>query len=159
MAEDTPVTDVVDDGKDTAPAATDAAAAVKSRRVRRPQAVLDQEGDEQEAQESSRPLELAAHRPSAPHTLTGSWVAGHVTSADYTPAKDHAYLTWYPEGCQQPSTRLLWTRGQHVLREYYDRFGGDDAPSEPHLAMPVNEPGGDLFAEGRGLQSLGSVTQ
>lgn len=156
MAEDTPVTDVVDDGKDTAPAATDAAAAVKSRRVRRPQAVLDQEGDEQEAQESSRPLELAANRASAPHTLTGSWVAGHVTSADYTVAKDNAYLTWYPEGCRQTSTRLLWTRGQHVLRDYYDKYAGDDAPNEPHLALPVNEPHGGLFDDGRGLQSVGT---
>jgi hypothetical protein len=155
MAEDTPVVDVVDDDSDTRPQAIDAAAAVKSRRVRRPQAVIGQEDDiEQEPESSSHPLELAAHRPSAPHTLTGSWVAGHVTSADYTVAKDHAYLTWYPEGCQQPSTRLLWTRGQHVLREYYDRFGGDEAPSTPETAMPVNEPGGGLLDEGRGMQSL-----
>lgn len=154
MAEDTPVTDVIDEDKTPE---TDAAAAVKSRRVRRPQAVLDQQDAEPEPEASSHPLELAAHRPSAPHTLTGSWVAGHVSSADYVVAKDHAYLTWYPEGCRQTSTRLLWTRGQHVLREYYDRFGGDDTPNEPHLAMPVNEPGGGLFDEGRGLQSLGSV--
>lgn len=154
MAEDTPVTDVADDEKDTAPAETDAAATVKSRRVRRPQAVIGDDEGEPEPEASSHPLKLTAHRPSAPHTLTGSWVAGHVTSADYTVAKNHAYLTWYPEGCQQPSTRLLWTRGQNVLREYYDRFGGDDAANEPHLAMPVNEPGGGLFAPGRGTQSL-----
>jgi hypothetical protein len=150
-------TDSLDTPAEDTPADKDAAASVKSRRAgKRPQATLDNGiDDEPEAEIRSHPLELAAHRPSPAHTLTGSWIAGHITSTDYTVARDHAYLTWYPEGCQQTSTRLLWTRGQHVLREYYDRFGGDNAPSEPHLAEAVNEPGGGLFAEGRGMASVG----
>ena len=153
---------MADDHRDTR---SDAAAAVRHRRATtpktsRPQAVLGgadaAESEAVSAPARSRPLKVEADPASPAHTLTGSWIAGHTTSADYTVAKDEGYYTWYPEGCQQPSTRLLWTRGQHVLREYYDRYGGDDTPNTPETALPVNEPLGGLLHADRGTQSLGA---
>jgi len=38
----------------------------------------------------------------------------------------------------------VWTRGQLVHRDYYDRHGGDNAPNDPSKATPDNEPGGGL---------------
>jgi hypothetical protein len=74
-------------------------------------------------------------------------VAGHITSADYVSAKADAYFAWYPEGCRQPSCRRLWVAGQMVLRDYYDKYGGDAAPATPADAHPVNELGAGYLAE------------
>lgn len=158
---------MADDHRDSR---NDAAAAVRNRRAStpkqtRPQAVLGGGDTTPESAPVSTPagsaalsrqLEVSADPASPAHTLTGSWIAGHTTSADYAPAKDDAYYSWYPEGCQQPSCRKLWNRGQHVLRSVYARYGGDDAPNTPETAMPVNEPGGGLLSDARGTQSLGA---
>lgn len=79
-------------------------------------------------------------------------MAGHTTSSDYVIAAKHAYLSWYPKGTRQPSTRLLWSAGQQVLREYYERYGGDNAPDDPMNAHPVNEIGGGVHNPERGVE-------
>jgi hypothetical protein len=38
----------------------------------------------------------------------------------------------------------IWSRGQLVHRDYYDRYGGDSAPNDPSKTPPDNEPGGGL---------------
>lgn len=125
---------------------TDAAASVKARRAgtaRKPQAVLGTPGGDP-APDPGRPPGVTGDAPSPAHTLVGSFVAGHITSADYVAARADGYYSWYPRGCRQPSTRLLWSAGQHVLRDYYNSHGGDDAPTTAREALPVNEPGGGI---------------
>lgn len=133
---------------------------MKNRRAanpRRPQttALVIEDPEPTEAKREEKPLGVTADPPSLAHTLTGSWIAGHLTSLDYTVAKDHGYYSWYPDGCSQPSTKLLWTRGQHVLKSVYAAYGGDAAANSPETSMPVNTPGGALIHESRGTQSIG----
>jgi hypothetical protein len=111
--------------------------------------MVDSDGVEQTAS-----LEVTGLAPSPPHTLTGSFVAGHITSADYVAAKADGYYSWHPQGCQQPSCRMLWNAGQLVLRSVYAAYGGDAAPATPLAAVPVNEAGGGLLHRDRGTQSI-----
>lgn len=125
----------------------DAAATVRARRANAPkktspQAVLaTTDGD---STEKNTPLEVTGYPASPAHTLTGSWVAGHITSADYVPAKADGYYAWYPDGCLQPSCRKVWNAGQMVLRSVYAAHGGDQAPRTPQDAHPANAPGGGV---------------
>lgn len=149
---------------------TDAADAVKARRggapkaasakpktESKPQAVLDTVDDLDAQDTPARALDTMAlstgvtrDDPAPAHTLTGSFVAGHIDSADYTYARNDGYYCWYPPGCRQVSTRLLWNRGQRVLRSYYQRYGGDACPSTPMEAKPVNAIGGGVVVASNG---------
>lgn len=165
---------------------TDAADAVKARRggaprapsakttrkadASHPQAVLGTAGDEIDADdlntqdEPTRAWDTLAlstgvtrDEPAPAHTLTGSFVAGHIDSVDYTYAMNDGYYSWYPPGCRQVSTKLLWNRGQRVLRSYYERYGGDSAASSPLDAQPVNTIGGGVAVASNGPGVPGHV--
>jgi hypothetical protein len=96
----------------------------------------------------SRSVGLTSDSPRPPGVLTGSFVAGHTTSADYIIAPADAFTSWYPRGAKQPTCTRLWTRGSQVHRDYYAQHGGDNAPATPADAKPTNEPGGGLALPG-----------
>lgn len=146
---------------------SDAAAAVRAKRgtptakaataTGKPQAVLGTTTSLDEQDTPARALDTMAaspgvtsDAPSPAHTLTGSFVAGHIDSADYTYAAHDGHYSWYPPGCKQPSTRLLWNRGQRVLQSYYDSYGGDNAPATPQASLPVNREGGGVVMASNG---------
>lgn len=100
---------------------------------------------------STSPLGVVSDSPRAPATLVGSFVAGHTSDEGYVRTSKAAYRSFYPRGCQQPTTQLLWNRGQLVHRRYFEEHGGEAAPATPLEAVPVNSPGGGLPAHVSGL--------
>lgn len=124
-----------------------AAASVKARRAATPSRTrtrTEEPPPGAAVTTGDRSVGLTSDSPRPPGVLTGSFIAGHTTSADYIIAPRDAYTSWYPRGAQQPTCTRLWTRGSQVHRDYYAQHGGDNAPTTPAEAKPTNEPGGGL---------------
>jgi hypothetical protein len=130
-----------------------AAATVKARRAATPSKRTARTTTEEPPLTAAVPtgdrsVGLTSDSPRPPGVLTGSFIAGHTTSADYVIAPADAYTSWYPRGAQQPTTTRLWSRGSQVHKDYYAQYGGDQAPATPAEAKPTNEPGGGLKLPG-----------
>lgn len=121
----------------------DAAAAVKARRTNTPRRATTRE--QVDATPHASPADI--HTVSTAHsadTMIGSFIAGQTASADYVIAINDGFEAFYPRGAMQPSCVRLWARGQQVHKTYYAAHGGDQAPTTPTQAKPINEPGGGI---------------
>jgi hypothetical protein len=99
--------------------------------------------------EVSRAAGIHPFTVGGPETLHGSFLGNRTDAHKYVVAEEDGYLGFIPQYAQTPSTKKLWSAGQMVRKDFYEKWVGK-AATQAHKAtvlVDYNQPDHEPLSE------------